>query len=428
MIKNYINSILFFLLSLSSIHVLAYSELDRIIAVVNKDVITYRDIEKGINEALLFFEQNSITPPDQNIIEKKVMDELIEQKLIEGFATEMNIKASQEDIDALIKNILVANEISLDELKKNLEGKGSDIEKLIESLKYEIILKKVKNREISSKINISDYEVQKHKEKLAITTPDIYDISHILIKFPNDPSSENKKEKRNLAQEIFAKLKTQEFEKIAYQYSDAPDAKEGGSLGRLRQSELPAIFIEHINNLKAGEYSLPFESNNGLHIIKINQIESLNQSNNTSEKIKKYFVRQIVLKTSEVSPEDDVLKKLNRFINEINSGADFGVIAKKYSEDYSSINGGEIGWLSEGMDKLIDNELSKIDKNEISKPFKTNLGWHIIQYTDFKFDDLSKENIDKKIKFDLVNERTELLFQDWYSALKASSYIEIRNE
>jgi len=428
MIKNYINSILFFLLSLSSIHVLAYSELDRIIAVVNKDVITYRDIEKGINEALLFFEQNSITPPDQNIIEKKVMDELIEQKLIEGFATEMNIKASQEDIDALIKNILVANEISLDELKKNLEGKGSDIEKLIESLKYEIILKKVKNREISSKINISDYEVQKHKEKLAITTPDIYDISHILIKFPNDPSSENKKEKRNLAQEIFAKLKTQEFEKIAYQYSDAPDAKEGGSLGRLRQSELPAIFIEHINNLKAGEYSLPFESNNGLHIIKINQIESLNQSNNTSEKIKKYFVRQIVLKTSEVSPEDDVLKKLNRFTNEINSGADFGVIAKKYSEDYSSINGGEIGWLSEGMDKLIDNELSKIDKNEISKPFKTNLGWHIIQYTDFKFDDLSKENIDKKIKFDLVNERTELLFQDWYSALKASSYIEIRNE
>jgi len=428
MIKNYINSILFFLLSLSSIHVLAYSELDRIIAVVNKDVITYRDIEKGINEALLFFEQNSITPPDQNIIEKKVMDELIEQKLIEGFATEMNIKASQEDIDALIKNILVANEISLDELKKNLEGKGSDIEKLIESLKYEIILKKVKNREISSKINISDYEVQKHKEKLAITTPDIYDISHILIKFPNDPSSENKKEKRNLAQEIFAKLKTQEFEKIAYQYSDAPDAKEGGSLGRLRQSELPAIFIEHINNLKAGEYSLPFKSNNGLHIIKINQIESLNQSNNTSEKIKKYFVRQIVLKTSEVSPEDDVLKKLNRFINEINSGADFGVIAKKYSEDYSSINGGEIGWLSEGMDKLIDNELSKIDKNEISKPFKTNLGWHIIQYTDFKFDDLSKENIDKKIKFDLVNERTELLFQDWYSALKASSYIEIRNE
>ena len=404
----------------------AYQELDRIVAIVNKDVITYRDLNDGINKALSFFEQNSIKPPPEEVIEKKVLDELIEKKLIESFANDWNIKASQEDVDSLIQNILINNEITIEELKNNLKQQDSSISKLKENLRYEIILKKVKNREISSKLNISDFEVKKHKEKMAKIVPEKFDISHILLKFPSEPTLEDKKEKRRLGEEVFQKLKTEEFSKVAYEFSDAPDANQGGALGNLVKTELPEIFIEKINNLKSGEYSSPFESNNGIHIIKINSIESFNESNNSSQKVKKYFLKQIILKTSEISSEDDVLKKLKRLKNEIESGAEFGVIAKKYSEDYSSVNGGEIGWVPEGVDQLIDDQLSIIDKNEISEPFKTNNGWHIIQYTDFKFEDIAKENIDNKIKFELISERTELLYQDWFSSLKAESFIEIR--
>ena len=406
--------------------VFSYQELDRIVAIVNKDVITSKDISEGIDKALLFFKQNSIDPPEDNVIEKKVLEELIEQKIIEGYADDWNIKASQEDIDSLVQNILLANKVNLEELKTNLKNQGSSFDSLVESLKYEIILKKVKNREISSKLNISDYEVKKHKEKLSKLRPDIYDISHILIKFSADPNAEEKRDKRLIAQNVFDKLKDNDFEKIAYEYSDSADASEGGALGRLNQSELPEIFIEKINNLTPGEYSAPFESNNGIHIVKVNHIESYNESINSSQKIKKYFLKQIVLKTSEVTSEDDVIKKLKRFKNEIVSGADFGVIAKKYSEDYSATNGGEIGWVSEGIDQNFDDQFSIIKKNEVSEPFKTDLGWHIIQYTDFKFDDIAKENIDNKIKFELINERTELLYQDWLSSLKAESFIEIR--
>jgi peptidyl-prolyl cis-trans isomerase SurA len=404
----------------------AYQELDRIVAIVNKDVITYRDLNDGINKALSFFEQNSIKPPPEEVIEKKVLDELIEKKLIESFADDWNIKATQEDVDSLIQNILISNEITIEELKNNLKQQDSSISNLKENLRYEIILKKVKNREISSKLNISDFEVKKHKEKMAKIVPEKFDISHILLKFPSEPTLEDKKEKRRLGEEVFQKLKTEEFSKVAYEFSDAPDANQGGALGNLVKAELPEIFIEKVNNLKSGEYSSPFESNNGIHIIKINSIESFNGSNNSSQKVKKYFLKQIILKTSEISSEDDVLKKLKRLKNEIESGAEFGVIAKKYSEDYSSVNGGEIGWVPEGADQLIDDQLSIIDKNEISEPFKTNNGWHIIQYTDFKFEDIAKENIDNKIKFELISERTELLYQDWFSSLKAESFIEIR--
>lgn len=400
--------------------------MDRIIAIVNKDVITFNDLSEGVDKALLFFQQNSIQPPETSIIEKKVLDELIEQKIIEGYAEDWNIKASQEDIDSLIQNILSANGITLDELKSNLKQQNSSYDKLIKSLSYEIILKKVKNREISSKLNISDYEIKKHKEKMAKIKPDIYDLSHILVKFSSEPTAEEKKEKRKLGEEIFNKLKTEDFGKIAYEFSDSPDANEGGALGKLKQSELPEIFIEKINDLSAGEYSTPFESNNGIHIVKVNQIESYNETKNSSQKIKKYFIKQIVLKTSEVASEDDVIKKLKRYKNEIESGADFSIIAKKYSEDFSATNGGEIGWISEGIDQNFDDQLSIIEKNEVSEPFKTDLGWHIIQYSDYKFDDIAAENIDNKIKFELINERTELLYQDWFSSLKAESFIEVR--
>lgn len=404
----------------------AYQEMDRIIAIVNKNVITFNDLSEGVDKALLFFQQNSIQPPETSIIEKKVLDELIEQKIIEGYAEDWNIKASQEDIDSLIQNILSANEITLDELKSNLKQQNSSYDKLVKSLSYEIILKKVKNREISSKLNISDYEIKKHKEKMAKIKPDIYDLSHILVKFSSEPTAEEKKEKRKLGEEIFNKLKTEDFGKVAYEFSDSPDANEGGALGKLKQSELPEIFIEKINDLSAGEYSAPFESNNGIHIVKVNQIESYNEAKNSSQKIKKYFIKQIVLKTSEVASEDDVIKKLKRYKNEIESGADFSIIAKKYSEDFSATNGGEIGWISEGLDQNFDDQLSIIEKNEVSEPFKTDLGWHIIQYSDYKFDDIAAENIDNKIKFELINERTELLYQDWFSSLKAESFIEVR--
>ena len=424
---NYFTRIVFILYLLVNFSfVSAYQEMDRIIAIVNKDVITFNDLSEGVDKALLFFQQNSIQPPETSIIEKKVLDELIEQKIIEGYAEDWNIKASQEDIDSLIQNILSANGITLDELKSNLKQQNSSYDKLIKSLSYEIILKKVKNREISSKLNISDYEIKKHKEKMAKIKPDIYDLSHILVKFSSEPTAEEKKEKRKLGEEIFNKLKTEDFGKVAYEFSDSPDANEGGALGKLKQSELPEIFIEKINDLGAGEYSTPFESNNGIHIVKVNQIESYNETKNSSQKIKKYFIKQIVLKTSEVASEDDVIKKLKRYKNEIESGADFSIIAKKYSEDFSATNGGEIGWISEGLDQNFDDQLSIIEKNEVSEPFKTDLGWHIIQYSDYKFDDIAAENIDNKIKFELINERTELLYQDWFSSLKAESFIEVR--
>ena len=425
--KNKIFKLFIFCLFLQN-SAFAIQELDRIVAIVNKEPITYQELDKGVQKALVFFEQNKITPPDENVIEKKVLDELIEKKLIEAYAQDWNIKVQQEEINNLVKNITETNQINIEQFRSNLLEQGSSYDEFVESLKFEIILKKVKNREISSKLNISDFELKKHKDKLAKITPDIYEISHILLKFSSDPTLNEKKGKRTLSEKIFEKIGKEDFKSLAYEYSDASDSTEGGYLGKMQKSELPEIFIDNIINLKAGDVSKPFESSNGIHIIKINNIESLGEKKGKKELVNKYKLRQIVLKSSEILSEDDVVKKLYSYKYDIENGAEFAVYAKKYSEDFSSTSGGEIGWIASGYDKFLDQELSQLSLNELSKPFKTNMGWHIIQYTEMKTEDISSESIDNQIKLDLINERTELLYEDWLASIKSKAFIELRND
>ena len=155
------------------------------------------------------------------------------------------LKHPKKILIRLIQNILSANKITLDEFKSNLKQQGaSSYDKLVLSLKYEIILKKVKNSEISSKLNISDYEIKKHKEKMSKIRPDIFDLSHILIKFSSEPTAEEKKDKRKLGEEIFNKLKTEDFGKIAYEFSDSPDANEGGALGELNKANFQKYLLK----------------------------------------------------------------------------------------------------------------------------------------------------------------------------------------
>lgn len=423
--------LIIFCISISfKIHsVLAIQELDRIIAIVNKEPITFLELEQEKEKAFLFFKQNNIEVPDETIITKKVLDEIIEKKIILTYAGDWNIEVSQEEIDQLVSNITDSNNITIDEFKENLLSQNTSYASFVDSMRYEILLKKVKNKEISSKLNISEFEVEKHKKKLSKITPDLYEISHILLKFSTDPSPEEKNQKRVLANEIIQKITDNEdFKKIAYEFSDAPDANEGGYLGELSKNELPEIFVDNITGLKSGDISEPFESNNGIHIVKINNIESLKEGFNSNQFVNKYFLKQIVMRTNEIHSETDVIDKLKKYKQEIENGGDFENYAKKYSEDYSSTSGGEIGWITEGFDPSLDAQLLNINQNEISEPFKTSLGWHIILYTDKKSEDVGKENIDNQIKMDLIKERTEILYQDWFSALKNEAFIEYRNE
>jgi peptidyl-prolyl cis-trans isomerase SurA len=406
--------------------IFAYQDLDRIIAVVESSPITYTELEDGVNKAKLFFKKNNIPEPDQTVVEKKVLDELIEKKLIILYAKDYGIKVDQKETDSVVENILKQNQISQKEFEEDLIKQGSNYFKFIEDLKYEILLNKVKTKAISSNIRISDHEIEAHQKKLEKITPDIFYISHILIKFPSDPSPEKIIETEERANKIYKKLAGKSFSEIAFENSDSDDAKNGGNLGPRKKEDLPEIFLDKINNLKPGDYTKPFKSPNGFHILKLDQLDSLKDSTKNKTLSTKYHLKQIVLKPNELKSEADIKKDLLKLKDKIIDGQDISQLAKKYSEDNSSINGGDIGWIEKGLNQKFDEEITKLKINDVSDPIQTDIGWHIIQLVDIKEEESNAANISNKIKMDLINERTAYLFEDWIEQLKSQSFIEIR--
>ena len=383
-------------------------------------------MEDGVNKAKLFFKKNNIPEPDQTVVEKKVLDELIEKKLIILYAKDYGIKVDQKETDSVVENILKQNQISQKEFEEDLIKQGSNYFKFIEDLKYEILLNKVKTKAISSNIRISDHEIEAHQKKLEKITPDIFYISHILIKFPSDPSPEKIIETEERANKIYKKLAGKSFSEIAFENSDSDDAKNGGNLGPRKKEDLPEIFLDKINNLKPGDYTKPFKSPNGFHILKLDQLDSLKDSTKNKTLSTKYHLKQIVLKPNELKSEADIKKDLLKLKDKIIDGQDISQLAKKYSEDNSSINGGDIGWIEKGLNQKFDEEITKLKINDVSDPIQTDIGWHIIQLVDIKEEESNAANISNKIKMDLINERTAYLFEDWIEQLKSQSFIEIR--
>lgn len=420
-------TLFFFIASLSiSINISAYQDLDRIIAIVEDNPITYTELENGVSKAKLYFKKNNIPEPDDTVVEKKVLDELIEKKLIILYAKDYGIKVDQKETDSVVENILKQNQISQKEFEEDLIKQGSNYFKFVEDLKYEILLNKVKTKAISSNIRISDHEIEAHQKKLEKITPDIFYISHILIKFPSDPSPEKIIETEQRAEKIYKKLAGKSFSQIAFENSDSDDAKNGGNLGPRKKEDLPEIFLDKINNLKAGEYTKPFKSPNGFHILKLDRLDSLKNSTENKTLTTKYHLKQIVLKPNELKSEADIKKDLMKLKDKILNGQDISELAKKYSEDNSAINGGDIGWIEKGLNQKFDEEITKLKIHDISDPIQTDIGWHIIQLVDIKEEQREASNILNKIKMDLINERTAYLFEDWIEQLKSQSFIEIR--
>ena len=244
-----------------------YEELDSIIAIVENDVITKKELKKALSE----LKKN---PPNKNKIvnqtklKKLTLDQLIEKKIIAQYAQAQRITVESAVIENALKNIASNNKISVEDLKKNAYKEGS-LERLYSEIRFQLILRAIKERAIFSQIRISDYEIEKFLDKEKVNNPDQYKISHILIKFTNETQREAAEK---IIKEVQILLKEEAFNKVARKYSNGPFAKNGGEMGWLNSSDLPDLFVDKIIKLKKNEVSFPFESKNGLHIVKLDDI------------------------------------------------------------------------------------------------------------------------------------------------------------
>ena len=390
-----------------------YEELDSIIAIVEKDVITKKELQIAISE----LEKNENKPVNNLRIKKIALDQIIERKIINQYAEQQSIKINSDVLEKTLKNIALNNNISLEDLKKNAQQDGS-LNKLYNEIRFQLTLRRIKERAIYSQINISDYEINKFLEKEKVKNPDQYNILHILIKINSNNSSQEKLKK---IQEL---LKTDPFSQVAKIHSDGPFAEKGGNMGWLSLSDLPDLFVEKITALKENEISSPFESKNGLHIIKLNNVKSV-----AGEKIfsTQYNINQIILKNNQIIPQDELFKKLESIKNQISGGLSFGDAAAQYSEDStSSLKNGSLGWVD--RNNLLPEFQVELDKgklNTIIGPFKTATGWILVELLGKREKDITEDSRKLSARLQILNFKAEIKYKDWYDALKQQSNIEI---
>lgn len=395
-----------------------YELKDKMIAIAEKEAITLYEINKEIKKN--YPEINNHNLPDKQFQEiwDRTLDFLITKKLIIQYAENLKINVSKEELDFAIAGIIESNNISFEILEKDLVNQNSSINELRNEIQYQLLIRKIKDREIMPYVNISEYEIDAFLKNEEYDDDTEYKLSHILIKHENS--------KKDSILNMLQKNKV-DFKVVAKDYSDGPNADAYGDLGWNKLNEIPNIFVNFAKDAKVGEISQPIESSNGIHFLRLEEIR--NSKKTETMKMRQYKFQQILLKNNAILSNEEIEKKLINMKNLILDGLDFSEAVKMYSEDKFNLDSNKLQWVDHNnLLPEFTNNINNSNQKEIIGPFKTEVGWHLVKIYDQRENDITSLATRENAKIKIARKKTEIRFEDWLQALKQNSRIKIFKE
>jgi len=402
--------------------------LDRIVAVVNQEVITRRDLDDRLKVVLNQLRQQGTPLPPAGVLEKQVLERMIYSYVQLQLAKETGLRVDDGQLDKAIARIAEDNKISLAQMRGTLEKDGVNFAKFREDIRDEITMSRLREREVDNKITIADSEIDNFLKTLQSQDgkADEFDLSHILIRVPEQVSPEQLRDRRARAEQALAQIKGgTDFRQVAASFSDAPDAVQGGAMGWRELARLPAIFAEAVKGLKPGEVSGVLRSPNGLHIVRVNG----RRGQNAPLIVSQTHVRHILIKTSEVVSENDARERLVKLKERLDNNVDFAELARLQSEDASASRGGDLGWISPGdtvpeFEKAMDT----LKPGQTSGPVRSPFGWHLIQVMERRNQDMSQQQERLQARMSLREQKADEAYQEWLRQLRDKAFVEYRLE
>ena len=425
----YFLCIIFF--SLSSNFTYAKSEsgvkkIDRIIAVVDQDVITEKELLEKINSVIQNLKGEKIEIPAESVLRKQVTERLIINSIQIQLAAQTGLKISDAQVDKTIERISEKNKLNVADFKKSIEKDGTNFYRFREEIRNEITIAQLKEREVDSKIVITDGEIDNFLNMQSKEVQDEFEVAHILIRVPEDSSPEKVEKLKNKAEEAIKQIQLgKSFTQVSGTFSETPNALEGGNLGWKKTSDLPVLFTDALKKTEVGKLTPILRSPNGFHILKL-----INKKGSGGPLIvEQANVRHILIKLSEITSENESRQKLIGIKERLENGTKFEDMAKQYSEDPSSNNGGNLGWINPG-DTMPEFEkaIKQLNINQISDPIKTPFGFHLIQLLERRSQDMSKESARIQARQQIKMRKSEEAYQDWLQELRDRSFVELRLE
>jgi peptidyl-prolyl cis-trans isomerase SurA len=400
--------------------------LDRVVAVVNDEALTQYEIDDQKKTILAQMKLQNVTPPAPDVLDKQLLDRLITERAILQFAKENGVKVDDTQVERALLRIAQDNKLSLDEFRVALKREGIEYEKYREDIRKEIVIQRLRDREVDSRVTVSDSEVEAFlASQNAQAGGDVeYRVSHILVIVPEKASPDQIDAKRRRAEEALKQVRDgTDFAQVAAGFSDAPDALQGGGLGWRTTARLPSVFVESVRVMKPGDVSAVLRSATGFHIVKLQET----RSRSAPTVVEQTRARHILIKVSEVVSESEGKARIERIHDRLVTGAKFEDQAKLNSEDASAAKGGELGWLSPG-DTVPDFEsaMAKLKIGELSPPVRTQFGWHVIQVEERRTHDITAERRRDQARMALRQRKSEEAFQDWLRQMRDRAYVEIK--
>jgi peptidyl-prolyl cis-trans isomerase SurA len=402
--------------------------LDRVIAVVNEEAVTQWDLSEQRRIVLQQMKASNVQPPAQDVLDKQVLERLITERALIQYAKDNGIRVDDTTVERTIQRVAEENKLTPDQFREVLKKENIPYNNYREDIRRQLVIQRVRDREVDSKIQISDAEVDAYLATVNAQAggENEYLLSHIFVTLPEQATPDQIEARRRRAEQALAEVKSgKAFSEVAASYSDAPDGLQGGSLGWRTPARLPSVFADYVRNMKKGDVSNVLRSPGGFHVVKLED----QRSRNAPTIVDQTHARHILVKVNESTSEADAKARIDRLKERLTAGAKFEDLARANSEDASSARGGDLGWLSPG-DTVPDFEkaMDKLKPDEVSPPVRSPFGWHIIQVIERRKQDVTEAKRRDQARLALRDRKSDEQFSDFLRQLRDRTYVEYRTD
>ncbi len=402
--------------------------LDRVIVVVNDEALTQWDLSDERRVFLQQLKASNITPPPDDVLDKQVLQRLIVERAILQFAKQTGIRVDDTTVERTILRVAEENKLSPEAFRKVLERENIPYSTYREDLRRQIIIQRVREREVDSKVIVTDAEVDNYLATIASQAggEEEYHLSHIYITVPEQATPAAVEASRKRAEEALAEIKAgKSFGEVAATFSAAPDASSGGDLGWRSSARLPTVFADVVRTLKPGEVSGILRSPAGFHIVKLAEVRSRNQPTI----VEQTHALHILIKVNESTSEADAKARIDRLRERLLAGAKFEDVARANSEDASAAKGGDLGWLSPGDTvPQFEQAMDKLKVGEISEPVRSPFGWHLIEVLGRRKQDITKQRERDQARQAIRQRKSDEQWEEFIRQLRDRTYVQYKTD
>lgn len=401
----------------------ARQPLDRIVAVVNDDVILQSDLDDAVHAIQQQYASQAGQLPPINVLKRQVLNRLVLMRLQIQKAQDQGIKVSDADVDRAVQGVAQQNKLTPEQLRAAVEQQGSSFAAFRQQLADQITVQRLHQGVIQNSVSVTDSEIDNLLNSPSYKAGEVH-LAHIQISIPGGADAAAIQASQAKAEQALAAIKGgMDFNAAAIRYSDAPDALDGGDLGWRRMDEIPPAFADTISSMQPGQVSPALRGPTGFHILKL-----IGERKGDRKMVTEYHARQILIKPSDLLTSAQAEQKAQDLYDRIvNKHEDFAALAKEYSKDDTTANlGGDMNWFQpDAWGQTIAGKLAELKDGQVSQPFQSEAGWHILERLGTRQSDQTVQLERAQARQAIGNRKSDQAYDDFLRDLRSNAYIDV---